>query len=229
MSTLKVYDMKGASVDQIEIAESSFELVRGKQAVKDVVCAYRNAGRAGTASTKEKWAVAGSGRKPWKQKGTGQARAGYRQSPVWRGGSVVFGPKPRSYAEKVNKKVARLAFRRALSEKLLSGTICVVRGLSLDEPKTKTIAELMKAMGVSGPTLLLVDDADGNVAKSVKNLPKVEATTAAAANVYQLLRYRSVIATEDAVAVLQKRLGGVAEEEAPVSDAVPQDKPEKSE
>ena len=123
-------------------------LDKGAQAVKDAVTAYRNALRAGTACTKGKGEVAGSNKKPWKQKGTGNARSGFRQSPVWRGGGVAHGPKPRDYEQKLNKKVWSLAFKRALSEKLEAGNVIVVDAFSFEAPKTKLMAKLLKDLGV---------------------------------------------------------------------------------
>ena len=116
MSKINVYNAKGEATGEVEIADERLVLDRGGQAVKDVVTATLNARRAGTASTLGKGEVAGSNRKPWRQKGTGRARAGLRQSPVWRGGGVAMGPKPRDYGVKVNRKVAQLAFRHALSD-----------------------------------------------------------------------------------------------------------------
>ena len=157
MSNIKIVDMKGSEVGEYDVPVELLELEKGKQAVHDVVVAMNNARRAGTASTLEKGEVAGTGAKPWKQKGTGRARAGYKQSNVWRGGYVAFGPRPRYYGSKINKKVAKLAFRRALSEKLNDGAVCVVEQFAVEEPKTKVFASALKALGVSSPTLVVVD------------------------------------------------------------------------
>jgi large subunit ribosomal protein L4 len=154
----------------------------------------------------EKWAVSGSGAKPWKQKGTGRARAGYKQSPVWHGGGVVFGPHPREYGAKVNRKVRELAFRRALSEKLSDGTIRVVEPLSVDEPKTRAAAALLKAQGVAGPALLITSTLEDNLVRAVRNLPRVELHAARDVSVYQLLRYPVILVSESAFAELTARL-----------------------
>lgn len=203
-----IYDMKGSAVGDLELADELLELKAGAQAVKEAVTAYRNAQRSGTASTLSKGEVAGSNRKPWRQKGTGQARAGYRQSPVWRGGAVAFGPKPRNFAVKVNRKVARLAFRRALSEKLQGGQVRVLDDLAMAEPKTKQFKELLKSLEIGGPALFVIDGNDRNIALSARNMPGVEVTTGAGLNVYQLLRYQTVVVTKAAVETLRSRLAG---------------------
>lgn len=206
MSTIKKYDATGAEAGSITIADDTLELERGQQAVHEVIIALNLSRRAGTASTLEKGMVSGSGAKPWKQKGTGRARAGYKQSPVWRGGGVVFGPLPRVYGAKVNRKVRDLAFRRALSEKLADGSIRIVEPLSIEEPKTRAVVALLKAQGVTGPVLFVTDAVDENLARAVRNLPKVALRAAKDVNVYELLRYPSVLASESGFATLTARL-----------------------
>ncbi len=208
MSKLNVYDAQGSSVGEYDVADSLLVLDRGERAVHEVVVAMNAGRRAGNASTKCKGEVAGSNRKPWRQKGTGRARAGYRQSPIWRGGGVAFGPRPRSYAKKVNRKVARLAFRRALSQKVADGEVKVVDELKLAEGKTKLFAALMKALEVKGAALFVVDELDANVVLAARNIPKVEVVCARDVNVYQLLRYPQVVASKSAMEVLAQRLGG---------------------
>ena len=207
MSEVKVFDVKGGEVGKYEVPAELLELEKGAQAVHDVVVAMNNARRAGTACTREKGEVAGSGAKPWKQKGTGRARAGYRQSPVWRGGGTVFGPRPRYYGQKVNKKVARLAFRRALSEKVNDGELRVVEQIAVSEPKTKEFAALLSAQGVSGrPVLVVVDELDRNLRLAARNLPRTEVVKASDVNVYQLLRYPVVIVNSAGMDQLKARL-----------------------
>jgi large subunit ribosomal protein L4 len=206
MSTIKILNSTGGEVGDYEVPAELLELEKGEQAVHDVVVAMNNARRAGTASTLEKGMVAGTGAKPWKQKGTGRARAGYRQSPVWRGGGVVFGPHPRYFGVKVNKKVAKLAFRRALSEKLSGGDVRILEQISLEEPKTKAFAALLKSVGVEGPALVIVDSIDENLARASRNVPRVEVVKASDVNVYQLLRYPTVIVNSAAMEQLKARL-----------------------
>jgi len=208
MSKLTVYSMDGASVGDMDVADELISLDKGAQAVHDVVVAQAANSRAGTASTKSKGEVSGTGAKPWRQKGTGRARAGYRQSPVWRGGAVAFGPKPRDYGKKVNKKVARLAFRRAFAESVDAGQVKVIDKLELAEPKTRLMAALMKALEVQGPALLVVDEVTPNVAFAARNLARVELTRAADVSVTQLVRYPHVILTKAAMDRVTGRLGG---------------------
>ena len=206
MSNVKIVDMKGSEVGDYDVPADLLELEKGTQAVHDVVVAMNNARRAGTACTLTKGEVAGTGAKPWKQKGTGRARAGYRQSPVWRGGSVVFGPRPRYYGSKINKKVAKLAFRRALSEKLNDGSIRVVEQIAMESAKTKAFASMMQSLGLSGPTLIVVDEIDRTLALASRNVPRVEVVHARDVNVYQLLRYPVVIVNSAAMDQLKTRL-----------------------
>ncbi len=206
MSSVKIFDAKGGENGSYDVPDDLLELERGTQAVHDVVVAMMNARRAGTACTLEKGEVAGTGAKPWKQKGTGRARAGYRQSTVWRGGATTFGPRPRLYLNKINKKVAKLAFRRALSDKLNDGELCVVEQIAVTEAKTKAFAALMQTMGVKGPALIVVDDIDQNLWLASRNIPLVELVKASDVNVYQLLRYPSVIVNSAGMDQLKARL-----------------------
>jgi large subunit ribosomal protein L4 len=207
MSNVKIFDAKGGEVGDYSLPEELLELEKGAQAVHDVVVAMNNARRAGTACTLEKGEVSGSGAKPWKQKGTGRARAGYRQSPVWRGGGTVFGPRPRLYLKKVNRKVGRLAFRRALSEKLNDGEVRVVEQIAVEGPKTKEFAAFLKAQGIDGrPALVVVDQIDRNLQLAARNVPRVELVKARDVNVYQLLRYPTVIVNSAGMEELKARL-----------------------
>jgi large subunit ribosomal protein L4 len=206
MSKIKIFDVKGGEAGEYDVPEELLVLEKGSQAVHDVVVAMNNARRAGTACTREKGEVAGTGAKPWKQKGTGRARAGYRQSPVWRGGGTVFGPRPRYYGVKVNKKVAKLAFQRALSEKLNDGSVRVVEQLEVAEPKTRLFAEILAAQGVKAPALVIVDQLDAKLRLAVRNLPRVEVVKASDVNVYQLLRYPTVLVNGAGMDMLKARL-----------------------
>ncbi len=207
MKTLKVLNLKGEQVGDFNIADDMLVLDRGMQAVHDVVVAYHNRLRAGTASTLRKGEVAGSNKKPWRQKGTGRARAGFRQSPVWRGGGVAFGPHPRSYETKVNKKVGQLAFRRAFSEKVSSGQVTVLDEMTVSEPKTKIFAGIMKSIAVKAPALFVMGKLDGKVVTAARNIPLVEVTAADHVNVYQLLRYPVLVADKAGIEKLKARLG----------------------
>lgn len=207
MSKLSVYDMKGAVLEKVDFPDALLT-TKGQQAVHDVVVAHQAGIRAGTASTLGKGAVAGSNKKPWKQKGTGRARAGFRQSPVWRGGGVAHGPHPRSYEKTVPVKVSRLAFRRAFSDLVREDRVRILDKLAVTEAKTKAAAELLKALGVSRGALIVVDKLDKNLACSVRNLPKVEVTTAQDVSTCQLLRYSVTLVTRGAMDTLKRRLEG---------------------
>ena len=207
MSAIKVFDKAGAETGEVQISDDLLTGKRGAQAVHDVVVAYNNARRSGNASTKNKSAVAGTGAKPWKQKGTGRARAGYKQSPVWRGGGVAFGPHPRSYGQKVNRKTAQLAFRRAASDKIVAGALRVIDGMTLDAPKTKLATAFLKSHDVTGPALLVLSEPHMDTALAVRNLPRVEIVDVAGLNTYQLLRYNTVLVDKAALPALEKRLG----------------------
>ncbi len=209
MSRIPITNSAGASAGEIEIADEWLVLKRGQQALKDVIVAYRAGLRAGTASTLTKGEVAGSNRKPWAQKGLGRARAGYRQSPVWRGGGVVFGPKPRSYRKDVNRKVTQLAFRRALSEKVVGQALRVLDELKLADAKTKTLLAILKAQGVKVPVLLVLEKSDSKVRLAARNLRQVEVAVAQDVHAYQLFRYPTVVLTKAAMVTLVNRLKSV--------------------
>ena len=206
MSKLPLKSIKGESVGEYEVADSLLVLDKGEQAVHEAVVAFNAHQRAGTASTKSKSNVAGTGAKPWKQKGLGRARAGYKQSPVWRGGAVAHGPHPRKYKKKLSKKVIKLAFQRAFSAKVEQNEITVIDDLSLSTPKTKEFVAVLNNLGLDRGALFIVDANNENVLLASRNLPKVEVVTAKLANTYQLLRYKNVIATKAGMEELEKRL-----------------------
>jgi large subunit ribosomal protein L4 len=210
MSRLAIFDVNGKKDGDMEIADSILILTRGRQAVHDTVVADRAAKRAGTASTLRKGEVAGSNRKPWRQKGTGRARAGYRRSPIWRGGGVAFGPHPRSYKKKVNRKTNRLAFARAFSEKVTSGGVRLVKNLGLPEPKTKLLASLLEALGIKGSVILILSHPDRNLTLAARNISRVTTATADTATTYQILEHEAVVVDVSAVENLKARLGRVA-------------------
>ena len=186
--------------------KSALTLDKGAQAVKDVVTAIRNARRAGTASTKSKGEVAGSNKKPWKQKGTGNARAGFRQSPVWRGGGVAHGPHPRSFAQKVNKKVVALAFARAVSDRLAEGDVIVVDKFEFEAPKTRLMAKFLKELGVDRTAVIVQRDVDETVFLTMRNLPGIDYSTAGSLDVYTVLANRKLVCDKDGFDALMARI-----------------------
>ena len=189
---------KDAKIDMIEGG-------RGTQAVHDVVVAMRAARRSGTANTKTKAEVDLSGAKPWRQKGTGRARAGYASSPIWRGGGVVFGPKPRDYSKKVSKTLRRLAFRKALSERIAAGDVLTVDKFAVSEIKTKSFIDLVKKATDARKVLLISDSFDEKTQKSARNVKPVTLATAPDVNTEQLLACEKILVTPAALAKLAER------------------------
>lgn len=204
---LPVINMAGKAAGEVEFAE---ELLikngKGSQAVHDAVVAYMANQRLGTAKTKQMGEVTGTGKKPWKQKGTGRARAGSFQSPIWRGGAVVFGPQPRDYSKKITKKTKALAFRKALSERLLAGDVVVLDDLKLDSPKTKGLAAALKKIAPAGSALVVAESVDANLKLASRNLPTVQVEPADSVNVYEMLRFGKIVATKSGLAKLQARV-----------------------
>ncbi len=211
MSALTVHNQQGQAVGQVEIPEILKAPARASQALVQAVVTLRANARAGTASTKTKGEVAGHGKKPWRQKGTGRARAGYRQSPVWTGGGVVFGPKPRSYAKALPRQKAQLALRKAFSDKLASDGVRVVDALTLEKPKTKDLVAVLKSLKLDRGVLLVTDAASRELLLAARNLPKVEVTRASDVNPLQILKYPHLVITRDGLNRLQDRLGGAQE------------------
>ncbi len=191
---------------EVTFDQAQLTLDKGAQAVKDAITAIRNALRAGTACTKGKGEVAGSNKKPWKQKGTGNARAGFRQSPVWRGGGVAHGPKPRSYEQKLNKKVWKLAFARALSDKLAAGDVIVVDEFSFEAPKTKLMAKFLKELGVTRTAVVVQKDVDDTVVLVTSNLPQIDYSTAQALDVYTVMANRKIVCDKAGFDALMARI-----------------------
>lgn len=178
---------------------------KGTQAVHDVVVAMRAARRSGTASTKTKADVNLSGAKPWRQKGTGRARAGYKSSPVWVGGGVVFGPHPRDYTKKVSRSVKRLALRKALSSRIKAGDVLIVDSFSIAEPKTKSFLSFLGAITPESKVLIVGREFDQNTYLSARNVGPVQLMTAAEVNTEQLLGFKKVILTNSALEQLVER------------------------
>ena len=207
MPKVAVYNMAGAQVGEIELSDSVFGIEPNEAVVHQVVKAQLANRRVGTASTKTRGMVRGGGKKPWRQKGTGRARAGSRRSPLWRGGGTVFGPHPRDYSIKLPKKVRRLALKSVLSDKVNNGEIVVLEALSFEEPKTKRIIEVLNALNVFGKALVVTADGDINVTKSARNIPGVKPLRADFINVYDLLAYDKLVITKDAVAKVEEVYG----------------------
>ncbi|MGN0845225.1 MAG: 50S ribosomal protein L4 [Kiritimatiellia bacterium] len=211
MATIKLFDRNGQEKGGIDFADEDMVLDRGAQAVHDTIVGFLAGRRAGTASTLSKGEVSGSNKKPWKQKKTGRARAGLRQSPVWRGGGVAFGPHPRDFSLKVNKKVARLAFRRVVSDRIADGSLIVVEDISLEQPKTKELVSVLKNLDAEN-ALLLVKAYDEKLLMAANNLPAVEVATADRASLYQMMLHRKVVVSRPAWEDLKTRIASTRKE-----------------
>jgi large subunit ribosomal protein L4 len=195
---IAIKNIEGKNQGELEVKFPLIEGGKGTQAVHDVVAAHQAARRSGTASTKNVGEVAGTNKKPWRQKGTGRARAGSFQSPLWRGGGVVFGPRPRDFSKKASKKTRALALRKALSERLKAGDVVVVDTLKLASPKTKEFTGLMAALDLKGTTLIVSAGTDKNLTLASRNIPGVALTTSDSLNTYDVLRPDKLLFTKDA-------------------------------
>lgn len=178
---------------------------RGTQAVHEVIVAMRAARRSGSANTKTKAEVNLSGAKPWRQKGTGRARAGYKSSPIWRGGGVVFGPKPRDYSKKVSKTLRRLAFQKALSERINAGDVLTIDAFSVPEVKTKAFVSLLQKQTDAKKVLIVSDSFDENTYRAARNVKPVLLATAKDVNTEQLLAFDKILVTDAALEQLAGR------------------------
>lgn len=207
---LTVKDTQGASHGEVEVGFTVIENAKGSQAVHETVVAYRAAQRSGTACTKTMGEVAGTGKKPWRQKGTGRARAGSFQSPLWRGGGVVFGPKPRDYSKKIGRSVKQLALRKALSARMQAGDVLVLEDFKLAAPKTKEFVKILDTLEIDGTTLVVLPEVEAGVRLASRNVPCVEVVKAAGLNTYQVLRYDRLLVTRAALAQLEQRLNDKA-------------------
>jgi len=202
---IAIKDISGKQQGELEVKFPLIEDGKGTQAVHDVVVAYQAAQRSGTACTKNAGEVAGTNKKPWRQKGTGRARAGSFQSPLWVGGGVVFGPRPRDFSKKVSKTTRALALRKALSERLKAGDVVVVDDLKLSSSKTKDFVGLMSTLELTGTTLIIAP-ADKNLTLASRNVPDVALATSDSLNTYDILRPDKLLFTKSAFEKVEARL-----------------------
>jgi large subunit ribosomal protein L4 len=208
MAQVSVYNAKREKVADIDLPEEVFNHPVKQHLLHEVVCAQLNGRRAGTAATKGRAEVRGGGRKPWRQKGTGRARAGSTRSPLWRGGGVIFGPKPRDYSQRPPKKVRRQALVMALSAKAQGGQLTVVDSLGLERIKTKDFLGALAALGLEGKSCLVVSEGPDEVLeKSSRNVPRVKVLRREGLNVYDLLKYENLVLLRPAAEKLAEVLG----------------------
>jgi large subunit ribosomal protein L4 len=203
MATIEIKDTNGKKVGEASLEDAVFAIEPNESAVHQVVRSQLAARRAGTQNTKGRSEVRGGGRKPWRQKGTGRARAGTIRSPLWRGGGITFGPKPRSYGFRVPNKVVKLAMRSVLSAKTAEGALVIVDDFGLGEPSTKTAASILKDLGIEGRATVVVNNEDAAAVKSFRNIEKVHVITASEANTYDLVNNTSLVFAKPAVEWLQ--------------------------
>lgn len=207
MTKVSVLSQTGASVGEIELNDTIFGIEPNEAVLFDAVIAQRASLRQGNHKVKNRSEVAGGGRKPWRQKGTGRARQGSIRSPQWRGGGIVFGPTPRSYSIKLPKKVRRLALKSALSTKVGEQNFLVLDALTFAAPKTKEFTQVLKALSIEKKALFVTADLDENVALSARNIPGVTVVTANGINVLDLLGHEKIVFTKAAVEKVEEVLG----------------------
>lgn len=198
MPKLALYNQSGTQVGDIELNDAVFGIEPNTHVLHDAVVMQLASRRQGTHAVKNRSAVRGGGRKPWRQKGTGRARQGSIRSPQWVGGGVVFGPTPRSYAYKLPKKVRRLALKSALSTKVQDESITVLEALALDVPKTKEMINILAALNINEKVLIVTNEKDEVVLKSANNLPNVNVQYASQINTLDILAHDKLIITKDA-------------------------------
>lgn len=212
---VNVYNMAGEVVGRTALSDAVFGVAMNPTLVHQVVVSQQANARVGSADTKRRGEVAGGGKKPWRQKGTGRARQGSTRAPHWRGGGVVFGPHPRSYAQAVPRKMRRLALKCVLSSKVQEGRLVVLESLALAEPKTRAAVDLLRHLNVDRTALIVTPGVDENVVRAARNLPTAAALSTDQLNVIELLRHDYLVLPVAAVRQIEQRLGAEEAEEVP--------------
>lgn len=207
MTKVNVLSQTGSSVGEIELNDAIFGIEPNNNVIFDAIIAQRASLRQGTHKVKNRSEVAGGGRKPWKQKGTGRARQGSIRSPQWRGGGIVFGPTPRSYAYKLPKKVRRLALKSVLSAKVADSELVVLDALALAAPKTKEFVKVLADLKIDSKVLFVTADLESNVALAAGNLQGVKVLKADGINVLDLVGHNTVVMTKSAIEKIEEVLG----------------------
>lgn len=203
MANVKVFNMSGSEVGSIDLNDNIFAVEVNEHVMHQAVVQYLANQRQGTQSAKTRAEVRGGGRKPWRQKGTGRARQGSIRAPQWTGGGVVFAPKPRDYSFKLNKKVKRLALKSALSSKVNDNKFVVIDELKFEAIKTKEMANVLKNVNVN-KALIVVEDDNNNAVISARNIPTVKTASVSTINVYDILKYDSLVVTKNVVAKIEE-------------------------
>ena len=206
MANVKLFDQTGKEVSTVELNDAIFGIEPNESVVFDVVVSQRASLRQGTHAVKNRSAVSGGGRKPWRQKGTGRARQGSIRSPQWRGGGVVFGPTPRSYSYKLPKKVRRLAMKSVLSEKVAENNLVAIEGLNFDAPKTKEFKQVLANLSIDSKVLVVLEKGNDFAALSARNLPNVSVVTSDNVSVLDVVSNTKVLATQTALTQIEEVL-----------------------
>lgn len=204
MPTINVVDMTGKKVSEIELSEALFGIKPNPVVMHMAIVNYLAAQRQGTQSTRTRAEVSGGGRKPWRQKGTGHARQGSTRSPQWRHGGIALGPKPRDYDFKLNKKVRRLAIKSAFSAKLLEESLIVLDGMDMSEYKTRTVADMLKAVDAGKKPLIILSENNKYAVRSTDNIPGAKTAQVGTINAYDLINASKLIIVKDAVQKLEE-------------------------
>ncbi|QSX07489.1 50S ribosomal protein L4 [Alkalibacter rhizosphaerae] len=204
MPKIDVINIKGEKIEELTLSDAIFGIEPNEAAVHQVVVAQLANKRQGTQSAKTRSEVRGGGRKPWRQKGTGRARAGTIRSPLWKGGGVIFAPKPRDYTKKVNKKMNRLAMKSVLSAKVAENELLVLDSIVMDAPKTKEMTAILSAIKAGKKTIIVLDSVNENIYKSARNIEGVITATVDTLNVYDLLNYDCLVATKGSVEKIEE-------------------------
>lgn len=206
MPTVALFKQDGSKNGEVELNEAVFGIEPNNNAVHDAVLMQRASLRQGTHAVKNRSAVRGGGKKPWRQKGTGRARAGSTRSPIWVGGGTIFGPTPRSYSYKLPRKVRRLAFRSVLSQKVLDESLVVVDSFEFEQPKTKDFAASLKSLNVNSKVLVVLEDGDDNAVRSARNLKNVTVLPAKGLNVLNVIDSDKLVITQGALSQVEEGL-----------------------
>ncbi|WP_419960333.1 50S ribosomal protein L4 [Psychrobacillus sp. BM2] len=207
MAKVSLFNQAGSSVGEIELNDKVFGIEPNESVLFEAIISQRASLRQGNHKVKNRSEVAGGGRKPWKQKGTGRARQGSIRSPQWRGGGVVFGPTPRSYSFKLPRKVRRLALLSALSTKAREESIVVLEGLAFDAPKTKDFVKVLSNLSIDKKALFVTADLDETVALAARNIPGITVVSATGINVLDLIGHNKLVMTKAAVEKVEEVLG----------------------
>lgn len=206
MEKIQVLNTKGEKVNDIKLNETIWAITPNDAVLYDALTLTRNSLRQGTADTKTRSEVSGGGRKPWKQKGTGRARQGSTRAPHWPGGGIVFGPHPRSYSKKMNKKERRLALKSALSYKVIGSELVIIDSLNIADGKTKTMVNILNDLKLNGNILLVVESLNENIVLATRNLPNVILLEASEINTYDVISADVMVVTSEAIKQIEEVL-----------------------